>query len=120
MRLNEFFSRIDIDQHSKGKNDATATWMDDLFYFIIDHDKLHKDYFFPIAHKLRNLKESNESHIIELFMPMVVKGCKEYYHNQKMEGRMASKFPQELREELCKRLYDQYYEDIAAGRYRLG
>lgn len=121
MLLNEFFSRpIDIAQNQKSKNDVTATWMDDLFYFILDHDKLHKDYFFPVARKLSNLQEAQEQSIIELFMPMVVKGCKEFYHKQKMEGRMDKKFPRDLREELCKRLYDHYYEDVRAGKYRLG
>jgi len=121
MILKEFFSRpIDIDQHQKSKDSATATWMDDLFYFIIDHDKLHKDYFFPIAKKLGGLREAAESSVIELFMPMVIKGCKEFYHNKKMEGRMSKRFPLELREEICKRLYDHYYEDVKSSKYRLG
>jgi len=118
MLLNEFFNNP-INLHRK-ENHESSTYKDDLFHYILDHDKLHKDYFFPIAKKLKHLKENTDKKIIEIFMPMVIKGCKEYYHNQKMEGRLSKLFPQEMREELCQRLYDHYYEDVRAGKYRLG
>ena len=105
----------------QGRNNANDPKMnDDLFWFILDHDKLHKDYFFPIAKKLKKIKECGDEMIREIFMPMVVKGCKEYYADKKLNGRLSKKFPLEMREELCKRLYNQYNEDIKKDKYKLG
>ena len=119
MLLNEFFSKSgDIDK--KSKDDQGAKIEDDLFWYILDHDRLHKDYFFPAAKKMQKLKECGPEMMLELFMPMVVKGCKEYYQDKKLTGRLSKKFPVEMREGMCKRLYDHYYEDIHKGRYRLG
>lgn len=119
MLLNEFFSKpIEIDQKHKDVNSAKKE--DDLFWYILDHDKLHKDYFFPIAKKLKKLKECGDSTIFELFMPMVVKGCREYYAGNKMEGKLGKEFPMEMREELCKRLYDHFREDLKQDKYQLG
>jgi hypothetical protein len=121
MKLVEFFSRpMEIDQNQKKKEGQDPKFEDDLFWFILDHDKLHKDYFFPIAKKLKSMNECGEDTIYEMFMPMVVKGCKEYYADRKMEGRMSKKFPLEIREGLCRRLYDHYREDVKKGKYRLG
>lgn len=118
MLLYEFFNNpLNV---NKKENDKSPVYKDDLFNYIIDHDKLHKDYFFPIAKKLKHIKDSKSKNIIELFMPMVIKGCKEFYNEQKMEGRLSKLFTKELREEICQRLYDHYYEDVLAGKYRLG
>ena len=119
MLLNEFFSKSgDIDK--KSKDDQGAKIEDDLFWYILDHDRLHKDYFFPAAKKMQKLKECGPEMILELFMPMVIKGCKEYYQDKKMEGRLSKKFPLDMREGMCKRLYDHYSEDIHKGKYKLG
>lgn len=119
MLLNEFFGKtIEVGQDSKSK-EQTRNFDDHLFYYILDHDRLHKDYFFEIAKKLRSRNECSETMIYEMFMPMVVKGCKEYYHNQKMEGRMADKFPKEMRQGLCKKLYDHFHDDIRTNKYRI-
>lgn len=121
MLLKEFFSKpLEITAPRGRQNNNDQNDNDDLFWFILDHDKLHKDYFFPIAKKLKSIKECGDEMIYELFMPMVVKGCKEYYADKKMTGRLGKKFPIEMREELCKRLYDHYREDIQKDKYKLG
>lgn len=121
MILREFFSKpIDIDQNQNKKEDQNLRFEDDLFWFILDHDKLHKDYFFPIANKIKKTEECSDNLIYELFMPMVVKGCKEYYSDRKMKGYLRSKFPLEMREGICKRLYDHFKEDIKKDKYKLG
>jgi hypothetical protein len=120
MLLNEFFSKP-IDVNQKNKEDRNEKFDDDLFYFMIDHDKLHKDYFFPIAEKLKKKTgQCEDSEILEMFMPMVIKGCKEFYADRKMTGKLGKKFTKELREELCKRLYEHYKEGILKDQYRLG
>jgi hypothetical protein len=121
MLLKEFFSKpIEIDQNQKKKDQPNAKLDDELFWYIIDHDKLHKDYFFPIAKKLKTLKECGPEMVLELFMPMVVKGCKEFYADKKMTGKLGKVFSKELREEICKRLYDHYNDDVNKSKYRLG
>ena len=121
MFLKEFFSKpIDIDVNQKTKSEQTQSQMDDLFWFIVDHDKLHKDYFFPVARQIKKMKECTESEVLEMFMPMVIKGCKEFYIHENMKGKLSKCFPKDLREDICKRLYDHYVEDIKAGKYNLG
>jgi hypothetical protein len=121
MLLQEFFGKsLDLNT-DKRKDQSTEKFDDDLFYFMLDHDKLHKDYFFPIAEKLKNKKaECEPDEVLKMFMPMVVKGCKEYYATEEMKGKLGKVFPKDLREELCKRLYDQYREDIKKDKYNLG
>lgn len=121
MKLNEFFSRsLDITQNQKLKDDMGKEFDDDLFWYILDHDKLHKDYFFPIAKKIKKLKECDDTMVYEMFMPMVVKGCKEFYHEKEMKGKMGERFPVKMREGLCKRMYDHYQDDINRDRYKIG
>jgi hypothetical protein len=111
MRLVEFFSRpIDINQNQKNK-DQVENFDDELFWFMLDNDRLHKEHFFPISKKIKSLSECGDQQIFELFMPMVVGGCKNFYKDKKMSGRMNKKFPQEMREGICKRLYDHYCEN---------
>ena len=126
MKLYEFFN-VPVDQtgkefktFKKQSQEEKQKTADEVFWYILDHDKLHKDYFFPIANKLKKLKECGDSTIFELFMPMVVKGCREYYAGNKMEGKLGKEFPMEMREELCKRLYDHFREDLKQDKYQLG
>ena len=58
MLLTEFFNKpLDVYKDKKqGKHDD-SNLEDELFWYILDHDKLHKDYFFPIAKKMKNIKE---------------------------------------------------------------
>lgn len=119
MKLYEFFSKP-IEIGKKGQNLDVDKLSDDLFWYIIDHDKLHKDYFFPIANKLRKMKQCEPEQVLELFMPMVIKGCKEYYQDKELTGKLGKEFPKELRDGMCHRLYDQYSEDIKKDKYKLG
>lgn len=123
MKLFEFFGRsLNVDKPSQDKK-GDQQQDNDLFWFILDHDKLHKDYFIPIAKKIKKSHKTesyDKAGIVSEFMPMVEKGCKEYYIKNKMHGKLGKVFPKELREELCEKLYDHYYEDIIKDCYNLG
>lgn len=120
MLLKEFFGpAIELGKKANDK-EVDKQFDDDVFFFILDHDRLHKDYFFPIAKKLSKLDSCSDKMINELFMPMVIKGCKEYYHKNKLEGRMGKCFPLSFREGLCKKLYDHYHNDVKKKLYRVG
>ena len=103
MKLVEFFGKpIETEQPDQKKD--TGNMGDDLFWFIIDHDKLHKDFFHPVAvdiKKAHQSKTDNKEELVKAFMPMVKKGCMEYYHKHKMKGRPGKLFPEEMRHEMC-------------------
>jgi hypothetical protein len=110
-----------MDPNKGKKDDKSMEKLDDeLFWYILDHDKLHKDYFFPIAKKIKSLKECGPEMVLELYMPMVEKGCKEYYHENKMQGKLGKNFPLKFREDMCHRLHDHFHDDIRADKYKLG
>jgi len=119
MKLYEFFNQpIKISKRGQDTDNDKRT--DELFWYIIDHDKLHKDYFFPIANKLKKLKECKPEQVLEIYMPMVIKGCKEFYHDKELKGKLGKEFPKEMREDMCHRLHDHYAEDIKKDKYKLG
>ena len=121
MLLNEFFGKnIDPSKNlDKTRNDHGMEH--DLFSYIIDHDKLHKDYFFPIANKIARQRENlDREKMVKEFMPMVIKGCKEFYEHKKLKGRLGQVFSKELRQDICERLLDHYREDIIKGKYKVG
>ena len=110
MLLNEFFGKkteIHL-KPNKGKDEQSKN--NELFWFIIDHDQLHKDYFFPIKNKI--LKKHNRQEVLSDLMSMVKKGCKEYYVDKKLEGKLGKVFPEKLRNELCELLYNHYSENL--------
>lgn len=102
----------------------TNTQNDELFWYLLDHDKLHKDFVVPLAKKIK--KTSNEgqfdkSKIVKQFMPMVKKGCLEYYKKKNLSGNLGELFPKKLREELCEKLFNHFYEDVLSDDcYKLG
>jgi hypothetical protein len=117
MILTEFFGRsANLHKDSSTNQDDNKT-KDELYQYILDHDRLYKDYFYPLAKKLKG--SHSPSATAQAFMPMVKKGCKEFYHHQKMEGRLGKIFPKEMREELCQQLYDHYTEGVKKNHYKI-
>jgi hypothetical protein len=122
MLLKEFFGPA-IKAGNKVLKDEDSNQNDDLFWYILDHDKLHKDFFLPLARKIKKQHTENKlnrSGCIKEFMPMVNKGCLEYYNKKKMNGKLGKLFPKQIREDLCEKLFDHYYEDILKDCYTLG
>jgi len=123
MKLMEFFGKpVDIEKEmSKERGDNGIG--NDLFWFIIDHDKLHKDHFHDIAkkiHRQHKSKSVNKEEIVKDFLPMVKKGCMEFYTHHKLPGRPGNHFDKELIKDLCERLFDHYKDDIIHGKYKIG
>jgi len=119
MKLTEFFNKpMEINKRGKDTDDDKRA--DELFWYIIDHDKLHKDYFHNVARKVKSMKECTPEQVLEMYMPMVVKGCKEYYHDKELKGKLGKEFSKEMRDDMCHRLHDHYREDIEKDKYKLG
>ena len=123
MLLNEFFGKsIDVHKEmSKSRDDQNIG--DELFWYIVDHDKLHKDYFHEVAKKIKKSYDSDtidKEEIVKDFLPMVKKGCVEFYHHHKMPGKLEKLFNKDLIEDMCEKLYDHYREDIVKDAYKVG
>lgn len=119
MTLNEFFSKP-MEIQNRGKEETSDKMKDELYWYILDHDKLHKDYFFPIAKQLKGMKECDDNTILELYMPLVIKACREFHKQHKLAGKLGKEFPKKMREELCRRLHDHFFNDIKSDKYKLG
>lgn len=119
----EFFGKSADVTKEQGTDRDNKEMRDELFWFMLDHDRLHKDFFHPIAVKIKKANEDGEidkAEICNAFMPMVKKGCLEFYQQKKLKGKIAKLFNEDLREDLCERLFDHYREDIIKGKYKLG
>lgn len=122
MKLLEFFGKsINTDTKSLERKDEKNI-SDELFWFILDHDKIHKDYAIPLAKKIKDnhkMESLDKQSMVKEFMPMVEKGCKEFYIKRKMNGKLGKLFPKDLREELCDKLYDHFCDDIVHNKYKI-
>jgi hypothetical protein len=116
MLLKEFFgSAIEAGKKLIDNQDQKENQNDELFWYILDHDRLHKDYGIPCIEKMK--KESKKGKIskdkyIKELKPMIEKGCLEFYHKNNLKGKIGKQFPKELRDNLCERLCDHYMESI--------
>lgn len=123
MLLNEFFGKpVDIKKEmSKDRDDKNLG--DELFWYIVDHDRIHKDYVIPLAKMIKRNHEKDtmdKEKLVNEFMPMVKKGCAEFYQHKKMTENPDKVFTKEIRKELCEKLFDHYREDIVKDAYQVG
>lgn len=123
MKLMEFFGKsVDVTKKKGGEQDDQEM-RNELFWFILDHDLLHKEFFHPIAIKIKKAKSDghiDKDEICNAFMPMVKRGCLEFYRHKNLKGKISKLFNKQVREDLCEKLFDHYREDILAGKYKLG
>lgn len=107
MLLSEFFGNaIKVSR----KNNSSEL-ENNVFWFILDHDRLHKDYAIPVMRKIKTLDKVDKSEMYNTLLPMVNKGCKEYYHQKNLQGRIGKLFTKKMREELCEKLFNHYIDD---------
>lgn len=127
MKLLEFFNphKSDVTEKQNNSSDPKIDkerLFDDLYWFILDHDGLHKEYFIPLAKEIdrkRKSKEFDKSDYIKKFLPMINKGCLLFYKEKSMNQDPKDIFTKQLRKDLCHRLLDQSYEDICKGEYKI-
>ena len=130
--LREFFGNFqhDFSNTAKGEKDVfsqktelTDEQLDDLFWFIIDHDDMHMEHVLPLAKKIKKLqkqKKFDHGKFVKEWMPVVNKGCAEFYKHKKMTADPKDIFTTEVRKGLCHRLADHYHRDIEKGEYMVG
>jgi hypothetical protein len=123
MKLYEFFGsnlnlKSDHDDPHSMDQEKRKQLMQDIFYYMIDHDDLHKKQFFEIATGIHRNPE--KEHHPKIWLPMVNKACMEFYKEMQMEGNPVEVFDKKFRGELCKKAADHYHKDILKGSYKLG
>lgn len=119
MLLNEFFGKsLKVHREADKKRDSGDDLLNRLFYYTIEHDKIFKEYFFPVAKIIK--KGMGKEQCVKEFMPMVERACKEFYKANKMTGKLGKVFPKDLREELCGKLYEHYREGVLKDEYNVG
>ena len=132
MKLLEFFGVPTNDENSSkpSADDLTGKTQeeqekiaDELFWFMLDDDGLHKKYFIPLAQELaRQIKAEtvNRREFVPKWMPMVNQACLKFYKAKEMKDDPRDAFTFEMRKGLCRRLADHVYDDIEKGEYNLG
>jgi len=129
MLLKEFFSVPSVKDHNdfkepgKHSDEEKAKLANDVFWFILDHDRLHKKYFMPVAQEMyvsgKNTDISLDEYT-ECWLPMVKKGCLEYHKEHKLKGNPGKIFDKEFCKEVCERIAEKHFEDVKKNAYKLG
>ena len=122
MKLYEFFGNINFDPNKEESRDPEALGKeeeqelcDNVYWFILDDDDLHKKFFMPIAKELKKKyadTTDDASHDWKVWIPMVNAGCMKFYKEHNIEQHPSDVFTKDFRKSICKRLEDHYHEAI--------
>lgn len=128
MKLYEFFGNINHDDiDSDGHPDTLGKeeereMAEQVFWFILDDDDLHKEYFLPVVKEMRAKHKadpkSDESDW-KLWMHMVKEGCIKFYEEHDVKGHPNDVFNKEFCIDVCKRIADHCHKDILKGEYKI-
>ena len=129
MKLYEFFGVPTYLENQDHRDDLTGKTADEeekladeLYWFILDDDELHKKHFIPVAREIHEkISQPNfdRKSYMKKWAPMVNKGCMKYYKKNEMTEDPNDVFTKEMRNGLCERLADQFFDDIQKGEYKL-
>lgn len=124
MRLLEFFNpkHGKWDQHDKD-NDLVPkddNLEDNIYYFILDDDRIHKEHFLPLAIDYYNQKDNDNfdrKSFAKSCLPMVKDGCRAYCKSLKSEEIPDEMLNKDLFRSLAHRLVDQIINDVKEDAY---
>lgn len=120
MKLYEFFGTwqakapMDQDEPGKPSHEEKDAFKNDLFFYILDNDDIHKKHFYEIASRVHEDKDGDQ----KVWMPMVNRGCLEYYKEKHLQDDPKDLFSKEFREDLCQLLDDHFRKDVIKGEYK--
>jgi hypothetical protein len=130
MKLYEFFGGRTNEDNKDPRDDLSGETQqeqekleDELYWFILDDDDLHKEFFMPVAKELfKCMKDKSFDHstFINKWMPMINKGCLKFYKKNEMTEDPKDLFSKEMRKSLCQRFADEHHKDIQKGDFKLG
>ena len=126
MKLYEFFN-VPVDKkqkydphHADISVEEKQKMADEVFWFILDHDELHKEFVLPFIQELKNQITSpnfNKDRFTKMWMPMVSKGCKLFHKKHKLKKNPTDLFDEEMRKGLCKSVGDKFIKEIEDDIY---
>lgn len=126
MKLYEFFGTWNaktpldplnpMDKNHDGEvtNEEKDGFKNDLFFYILDNDDIHKKQFYEVTEQIYADKEIPES----VWMPMVNRGCLEFYREKNLRDDPKDLFTKEFREDICQMLDTHFRKDVIKGEYR--
>lgn len=130
MKLYEFFGGRAHDTDTDPRDDLSGKTKieqeklsDDLYWFILDDDELHKEYFMPLARELAERmkdKSFDNSTFTKKWMPLVNKGCLKFYKKTEMTEDPKDVFSKDIRKALCQRFAEEHHNNIQQGDFKLG
>lgn len=82
--------------------------VDDLYWYILDNDHLHKNHGLSIIQS-KDAKKAADWHT---WMPMVKKGCIMYYNENEMTGHPRIVFDKDMRKEVCQKIAEYYHDQL--------
>jgi len=112
MKLNEFFGQLNLDQQQHVGNgmhhEEDEKLRDDVFWFVLDDDDLHKQFFIPVADKVKNHHTARDW---KTWIPMVKAGSLKYLKTHNIKGDPRERFNKEFLRDVCQRIDDHYREN---------
>lgn len=129
MKLNEFFN-VPIDplkepdpHHNHVSADEKERMANEVFWFILDNDSLHKEFVLPFVKDLKHLISSpnyDKERFTKYWSPMVSKGCNLFYKKEKLKKDPKNLFDQEFKDGICEKLTEKFIEEIRNDYYQVG
>jgi len=118
MKLFEFFNvpkqeKSRVDNQGNQPDDQELT--DQLFWFIIDNDELHKRHVLPFVKNYRQQimnKKYSRDKFKKYLVPMIDRGCDLFLKDKKLTKNPSKLFNNELRDSICSRVLDEIIASI--------
>lgn len=124
MRLLEFFNpkhesweQHDKDQDMTPRDDKLE---DNIYYFILDDDRIHKEHFLPLAvnyYRQKDRGDFDKKLFAKKCLPMVNDGCRAYCRSLKSEEIPDKLLNKDLFRSLAHRIVDQIINDVKEDAY---
>ncbi len=113
MYLREFFGKeLTVDTDIEGEDEEL---IGAVYTYIINHDRLYKDYVVPLqpafAASMRN-GELPTDNLKQGLLKLVNMGCKEFYQEEKLTGKLQKLFPKGLRMKVVELLVEHYIDEF--------
>lgn len=129
MKLYEFFN-VPVDPLKKPdphfdhiSAEEKQKMADNVFWFILDNDSLHKEYVLPYISDLKNQLTSpdfNREKFSKYWAPMVNKGCNLFHRKEKLTKNPDKLFDDNLKRDICKKLTDKFIDEVKNDMYFIG
>lgn len=126
MKLFEFFNVPEKEKsqvNSQGQRKDEHELEDELFWYILDHDDLHKQHVLPFVKNIKQQvmdKQYNKDKFKKYLVPMIDKGCDLYYKEEKLSGNPHEMFNKDIKDSVNTRIVDEIISAIEQEAFNIG